>query len=308
MVTASATTQIDQFAAALEASADAGAARFAVVSADATGSFRLTGLRDRHPERVIDVGIAEANAVAMAYGISRTGVKVFVVGFASFLLTRGYEALRSYVAYHRADVTLLGGMTGLSASYDGFMHQPIEDVGLARSVPVEILIPSDEAVTRMVADCCLSEPGPRYVRLVRRAVSLPPGEAANADGALVWRVRSGDDVLLCASGAVLEQTVGAAERLVAAGAGSSVLEIARVAPSPAAELRAIAAPFGRIVVVEDHVTSTGLATAVREALSEPAERVRAIGVTIDELGSGAYEDVMAAAGLASTTIAERALA
>src|SRR5205823_1958685 len=124
--------------------------------------------------------------------------------------------------------TILGGMTGLTASYDGFMHQAIEDVGLMRALDgMEILVPSDEPTTRAAARACVESPGPRYVRLVRREVHLPP--ALGAIGPLSWRYRDGQDALLVSFGPLLAETIDAARSLEADGLHASVLEVGRVA-------------------------------------------------------------------------------
>jgi transketolase len=295
------TTQVGIFADELLARADATRPNFVVVSADATNSLRLSKFRERYPERVLEVGIAEGCAMAVAFGLSRSGMKVFVVGYSNFLLMRGLEVIRSYIAYHRADVSILGGMTGLTASHDGFMHQAIEDVGFMRAIEgMKIIVPSDEASTRAAAKECVVESGPNYVRLVRRNVLLP--EVIDRTGPLLWRVKDGRDVLLCSFGPLLAETVSAARALRTRGLNVSVLEIGRVAPVPRGELAAAAAPFRRIVVIEDHVSSCGLAAMVADALYNMQLDIRRVGLSSCSTGSGDYESILAAAGLTSDRI------
>src|SRR5687768_11467430 len=123
-----AATQLEAFVQVVVESAAPDHPDFVVVCCDSTRSFRLEQFAQRLPERVIDVGVAEAAAVGIAYGLASQGVKVFVAGFANFLVLRALEPIRSYLAYHAADVTLLGGMAGISASHDGVMHHATEDL------------------------------------------------------------------------------------------------------------------------------------------------------------------------------------
>lgn len=295
-------TQVGLFSDELIRRADAERPNFTVVSADATSSLRLAAFKERYPERVFEMGISEGCALATAFGLSRTGLKVFVVGYGSFLLMRGFEVIRSYIAYHKADVIVLGGMSGLSASHDGVMHQSLEDVALMRAAEgMKIMVPSDELTTRAAARACLDETGPRYVRLVRREVLLPPPEGRM--GPVLWRVRDGHDVLLCSYGALLEQAVEAARLLRQRGLNCSVLEVAVVAPVPSREISAAAAAFARVVVVEDHASSGGLGAVVAEALRDSPCEIRRLGAGPSAAGSGEYAAVLAAAGLSAEHIA-----
>lgn len=299
-------SQAALFADELLACADAATPNFVVVSADATSSLRLTAFRDRYPDRVFEAGIAEGCALATAFGLSRTGLKVFVVGYSNFLLMRGIEVIRSYLAYHRSDVTILGAMAGLTASYDGFMHQAIDDIGLLRAIEgMEIVIPSDELSSREWARRCVHEPGPRYVRLVRRELRLPP--AVGPLGDLVWRENGGNDVLLLSFGPLLQEVIASAAQLRGLGIGADVLEVGRVAPAPLQALRAAAASYRRVVVVEDHIASAGLGALVREALRGTPHEIRWVGLTAASAGSGTYEAVLKAAGLTVSAITAAAL-
>jgi transketolase len=279
---------------------------FVLVSADSCGSLRWNAFRERFPERVIEVGIVEGCAMAVAFGLARTGLKVFVAGYSTFLLFRGIEVMRSYVAHQRADVTILGGMSGLSASHDGFMHQSVEDIGLLQNIEgMSVIVPSDATSTRLAAQLCLTEPGPRYVRLVRREVSLPRSEPL-ARG-LGFRHRGGNDVVICSYGPLLETSLEAALALGQRGVGTSVLEVGLLAPLPAAELAAAVQAFNRIIVVEDHLPTTGLGALLTAAVDRDAHRIRRLGISPSRAASGAYGEVLAAAGLDAGAIVRAAL-
>lgn len=300
-------TQVAAFADELLAHADPQRANFVVVSADSSKSLRFHGFCTKYPDRIVEVGIAENCAIATAFGISYSGLKVFVTGYAAFLLFRGLESIRSYVAYHNADVTILGGMAGLSASHDGFMHQAVEDIGLLRAVEkLEILVPSDEQTARAAARTCLMQPGPRYVRLARREVCLP--SPVHEAWPFCWRRAEGHDVLLCAYGPILERCVSAANLLAERGIRSSILEVGRILPFPYQQFRDATQAFSRIVVVEDHLSSTGLASMIAELLRNSDQVVVRVGLEAGVMVSGEYHEALDHAGLSIENIVAAATA
>ncbi|MEU2679575.1 hypothetical protein ABZ638_22080 [Streptomyces sp. NPDC007107] len=293
---------------------------FVIVTCDATLSFRLGRFAQLHPEHVVDVGIAEATAVAAAFGLARAGLRVVVAGFAAFLSLRALEPLRSLVALHRADVTVLAGMTGLSAGRDGVQHQATEDAALVRAVPgVEIVAPSDAASARALAAHCAANPGPRWVRLVRRPVTL---RHVASDTSRVWPparwLAQGDgSVLLCAHGALCEQAEQAAQILTDRYAvTASVLEVGRLAPPPPG-LPDLLRPYPAIVACEDQTGPGALAAVLSEALTAPHSESHAdpaSGLPGSRLlrcdltaspGSGDYGELLHAAGLTGELIAAR---
>jgi transketolase len=304
-------TQLEAFVTVLTDAAAAGRRDFVVVSCDAVRSFRFERFERVAPRQLIDVGIAEASAVVVAYGLWRTGLKVFVVGFASFVVMRALEAIRSYLAYHEADVTVVGGMAGLSAARDGFMHHATEDVGVLRAIPgMRVMVPSDAQSARAAAASCLASRGPRYVRLVRRQVDLGDSEAA-ADAAwtpLRWRGAPAGDMLVCVTGPLLAQVCSAAAQLRRHGVRVAVLEVCDLAPFPAEQVRAACAGFLTVVVCEEHQPEGALGTAVQEALAPDGLSVVRFDLGGVEAGSGDYDDLLRAAGISAERLVPRLLA
>jgi transketolase len=303
-------SQLEAFVQELSDRAEPQSKNFVLVTCDAIGSFRLGSFVERFPDRVIDVGISEASAIATSYGLALSGLKVFVAGFASFLVGKGLEGIRSYLAYHRADVTLLGGMAGLSACFDGAMHQATEDIGLLRAIPgVEIVTASDQITTRSLAEHCLREAGPRYVRLVRRPVEL---EQASRGGStrwtpLTWRTPAEGTVVICAAGAMMAEASQAVALLSRNyGISAALLEIGRIAPFPRLAFRSMIMPFTDVVVCEDHQSEGGLGQLVESALHGSIARVLRLDLEWKHLGSGAYDALLEAAGLSGAAIARQA--
>jgi transketolase len=302
-------TQLEVFIKALAVSAHPRHINFILVTCDSLRSFRLESFAHRYPERVIDVGIAEANAVATAFGLWRSGLKVFVAGFANFLVLRALEPIRSYLAYHQADVTLLGGMGGLSAGNDGVMHHSTEEIGILRSIPgLEIIIPSDEAFTRAAARRCIEVPGPRYVRLVRRPVVLQVPTPVDETGwtPLRFLTEPHGEVLLCTSGALVTEALKAVSILrQELGMQVALLEVSQLALFPAEELRKIAGGFSKVAVCEEHQPVGALGSAVAEALSGMKRILLHLNLQGKYPGSGSYSSLLQAAGLDARQIASQ---
>ncbi|WP_030159900.1 transketolase C-terminal domain-containing protein [Streptomyces sp. NRRL S-244] len=284
---------------------------FVIITCDATLSFRLGDFARRHPHLVVDVGVAEATAVAAAFGMWRAGFKVVVAGFAAFLSLRALEPIRSLVALHGADVTFLAGMTGLSAGRDGAQHHATEDAALLRAVPgIEVVAPSDTDSARALAAYCAGRPGPRWVRLVRRPVPLGETPDAARPWSPVRRLTPQvGQVLLCAHGALCEQAQQAARILIERhGIAAAALEVGRLSPTPR-ELSAALAGFPLVLACEDQYRPGALASALDEALAEadgPRSRVVRCDLTASP-GSGDYADLLFAAGLTAEQLASRAV-
>ncbi|MFI2735396.1 hypothetical protein [Streptomyces sp. NPDC018711] len=310
----SAETQLEAFTGALCEELLRRPEPFVVVTCDATLSFRLGEFARLHPERVVDAGIAEATAVAAAFGLARAGLRVVVAGFASFLSLRALEPLRSLVALHRADVTVLAGMTGLSAGRDGVQHHATEDAALVRALPgVEVVAPSDAPGARALAAYCAARPGPRWVRLVRRPVTLdPPAGTTEAWAPARWLARRDGPVLLCAQGALCEQAQRAARLLGERyGIAASALEIGRLAPAPDG-LAELLRPYSLVLACEDQTGPGALAATLAEALvtreahgGPPLPRLLRCDLAASP-GSGDYGELLHGAGLTAELIAARA--
>jgi transketolase len=286
---------------------------FVIVSCDATLSFRLGNFARCHPHHVVDVGVAEATAVAAAFGLWRAGLKVVVIGFAAFLSLRALEPIRSLVALHKADVTILAGMTGLSAGRDGAQHHATEDAAVLRAIPgMEVVAPSDAASARALAVYCATHPGPRWVRLVRRPVTLCQ-QSADAVCLWVptrWLTRQDGDVLLCVHGALCEQAQQAARLLIDNyGIVAAALEVSCLSPVPP-ELATAVRRFPIMLACEDQTHPGGLAAALDEILTaegagSPRPHVVRCDLSVSP-GSGDYAELLHSAGLTAEQIAARA--
>lgn len=264
-------TQFDQLASLLDATLDCPDVVF--ISADASGSFRLSPQLRQSPGKVIEVGIAEGAAVGIAYGMSLRGYKPFVVGFSTFTLLRGLEPIRSYVCYHNADVTILGGMSGLSNSRDGFMHQSTDDVGILSAIGgIRVLTPSDQSSLELTMREVMRSPGPKFVRLYRTVIELGNDAVSLSEWTPVAvRLNYGSDFVVVSCGHVLQEGAAAVRSLRAQGKRGRLVEVLQLEPlDHSALLRAIG--DARLVIsVEDHQIKSGLGGRLKVLLNEYRE-------------------------------------
>ncbi len=300
-------TQIDQVSSILE---DALCSqRLIVVSPDASRSFRLTPAASA-TGRVIEVGVSEASAVAMAYGLSLCESQVAVIGFSSFLVLRALEPIRSLISYHRANVLILGGMSGLSNGRDGYMHQSTDDVGILSAITgIDVFSPSDESSLRTTMAGVLGrDRGPAYVRLYRTEIDLGAHTVAVAErGAAFQRINHGRDFVLLSYGHVLQECARAVHRLARCGLRGRLIEVVQLEPFDADVVGRLIADVDVVIVAEDHLIESGLGRKVQHLLypKKTAPRVLTLGLAKGQYGSSArVPDLLALYGLDAESIAD----
>jgi transketolase len=229
----------------------------------------------RCPGRFLNVGVAEANMAGVASGLALEGKKPFIYSIVPFATLRCYEQIRNDIAYHEADVTVVGVGGGFSYGPNGPTHHALEDVGALRLIPnMTVLCPGDpfetEAAVRAVARGC----GPTYLRLGRageRNVHPGPLDLRLGKG---LRLRDGGDVGIVACGSMLANASEAADLLAAEGVRCTLVSMPTVKPLDAALLQQLAADTGCIVTIEEHSLIGGLGSAVAEWLAERDGAVR----------------------------------
>ena len=222
--------------------------------------------RDAYPDRFFNVGVAEQNLVAVAAGLSRTGMLPYATTYGVFASRRAYDFIAIALAHSHLNVKIVAGMPGLTTGYGG-THQAIEDLALMRMIPGLVVIdPCDateiEAATFAIADY----PGPVYMRLLRGAVpvALPPEYLFEIGKTHV--LRKGGDIGIVSTGMMTTTALDAATRLEALGIAVSILHVPTIKPFDTSALLAFAATVPQIVTAENHVVVGGLGTLVVEAL------------------------------------------
>jgi transketolase len=265
------------------------------------------------PNRFLQLGIAEADLVGTAVGLAQRGKIPFVNSFAAFLSCRACEQVRLDVAYHRANVKLVGYYAGLSGGPAAPTHHAVEDLAIMRALPnLVVLSPADSVETCKAVQAAAAHDGPVYIRVGRAEtpqVFFDDYEFAIGKAVVL---ANGDDVALLATGnQMVAEAVAAGRQLGAAGIGARVLDVSTIKPLDREAVLAAAAT-GAVVTVEDHSVLGGLGGAVAELLAQelPVPLVR-IGID-DQFCEivGPYEEMVSYYGLDAPTIvaaARRAL-
>lgn len=271
--------------------------RICVVEADLAKATGTGPFAKAYPDRFFNVGVAEANLVGVASGLSATGKKPFAATFACFASRRAYDQFFLSANYAGLNVVLVGTDPGVTAAYNGGTHMPLEDLTLMRVIPGLVIVePSDpvslEATVRMAAE----RSGCTYLRLQRKAAPerYQAGERFEFGQAKV--LRKGDDATIVALGALMVgEALKAAEMLAAAGIEAAVIDAFTLAPLDGAKILKHAKASGRVVTCENHRITGALGGAVAELLAEagvPARLAR-IGVGAEQFGEVGTQDWLA---------------
>ena len=278
------------------------------VEADLSGSTTTNKLGKAHPDRLVNVGIAEQNMIDVAAGLALAGKTVFTGSFAAFGTGRCYDQIRNTVCYGELDVKVAPTHAGVTVGPDGGSHQMLEDVSLMRGLPgMRVLVPADYTAAKQAIRIAAQTPGPFYVRLGRARVPQVYEEGFELELGRAYVLREGDDVTLVANGVEVAEALQAAEQLASQGISAEVIDAFSVKPFDKETLLASVRKTGCVVSCEEHSTVGGLGSAVADIIGEncpvPLERV---GVR-DEFGtSGDPSELLAEYGLDAAGIVEKA--
>lgn len=257
----------DAYSRTLEALAAADPRVVAVVN-DSVGSSKLGKFRDRFPERLINVGIAEQNMVGVGAGLANGGKIPFVSGAACFLTARALEQIKADVAYSAANVKLCGISSGVAYGELGATHHSIEDLAWLRPMRgLTVIVPCDPWETAEAVKAAAASDQPTFIRISR----MPVPELEHRTPFQIGKaeiMREGQDVAIIATGTLVHRALAAAELLAAEGVSARVINMATIAPLDEAAIIAAAADCGAIVTAEEHVVRGGLGGAVAEVVTQ----------------------------------------
>jgi transketolase len=282
-------------------------ARVVAVVNDSVGSSKLGGFKERFPDRLVNVGIAEQTMVGVGAGLANGGKVPFVSAASCFLTARALEQIKADVAYSGANVKLCGISSGVAYGELGPTHHSIEDVAWLRTMgTITVLVPSDPWETAEAIKAAAAHEGPVFVRISRMPV--PELErAANARFVIgqAETLREGGDVALLANGVMVHRALVAAEALARDGVAARVVNISSMSPLDVDAVLAAAAT-GAIVTVEEHSVRGGLGGAVAEIVATryPCP-MRILGFP-DFLPTGSADWLMQQHGLTAEGIAAAA--
>ena len=275
-----------------------------VLDADLAGATKTGTFLKAFPERHFDFGIAEANMVCAAAGMSTTGLVPFASTFAMFAAGRAYEQVRNSIGYPHLNVKIGATHGGISVGEDGASHQCCEDFGLMRTIPgMVVMSPSDDIEAKAMVRAAYLHEGPVYMRFGRAAVPVIHGEDFTFEIGKGETLRDGKDVAIIANGLLVAEALTAAEELAKDGIDAMVINMATIKPLDDALVLAAAKKCGKIITAEEHSVIGGLGEAVCSLLAEKLPTpVKRIGVN-DEFGhSGPAGALLKAFGLSAENI------
>ena len=241
--------------------------RIVVVNNDSVGSSKTGAFRDRFPNRLINVGIAEQNMVGVGAGLANAGKIPFVCSASCFLTGRALEQIKADVAYSNTNVKLVGVSSGMAYGALGATHHSIEDFAWTRAIAnLTVVAPADpEETAQAVRKAAVTE-GPIFLRLSRMGVPALYDSTYTFQFGKASQLRDGDDVTLVANGIMVTRALDAAKLLAAEGIQARVLNMATVRPIDREAIVTAAKETGGIVTVEEHTTYGGLGSAVAEVI------------------------------------------
>ena len=282
--------------------------KIVVLDADLSGSTKTALFAKEFPERFFNAGIAEANMVGMAAGLSAGGMLPFASTFAIFAAGRAFEQIRQSLAYPSMNVKIVATHGGITVGEDGGSHQSIEDLAIMRSLPnMTVLCPADGPETAAAIRAIAAYDGPVYVRLGRAKVPVVFPEDCSFTIGKGSVLRDGTDMTFITTGLMTAQALEAAEILKAENINAQVVHLGSIKPIDVELVLQAARKTGAIVTAEEHSIIGGLGGAVCEVLAEgcptPVERV---GLR-DVFGqSGTGDDLLAHYGLTPAHLVEAA--
>ena len=242
-----------------------------VFDADLAGATKTGVFKKEFPDRFFDCGIAEANMVGIAAGISTTGKIPFVSSFAMFAAGRAFEQVRNSVGYPHLNVKIGATHAGISVGEDGATHQCNEDIALMRTIPGMVVInPCDDIEARQAVLAAAEYVGPVYLRFGRLAVPVINKEDYKFELGKGVTLKEGDDISLIATGLMVSKALEAAEILKAEGVYARVINIHTIKPIDKEIIIKAAKETKFIITCEEHSVIGGLYSAVCEVVANAA--------------------------------------
>ena len=278
-----------------------------VLDADLSKSTKTADFKAVAPERFINMGIAEANMMGVAAGLSTCGKVPYVSTFAMFAAGRAFEQIRNSICYPNLNVKVCATHAGLTVGEDGATHQSVEDISLMRSIPnMTVINPADAVETEAAILAIADYKGPCYVRLGRLAVNTINDEKNYTfEIGKGVTLEDGNDVTIVATGMMVDLALQAKNDLSKEGISARVINIHTIKPIDKELLVKAAKETGAIVTAEEHSVIGGLGSAVSEVITEEVPvPVLKVGIK-DTFGeSGKPGELLEKYGLTTQAIVE----
>tara|TARA_R100000935_G_scaffold46548_1_gene69986 strand:+ start:702 stop:1655 length:954 start_codon:yes stop_codon:yes gene_type:complete len=272
--------------------------------ADLTGSLKMDDFKKNHPERFFQIGIAEANMIGIAAGMTIGGKIPFTGTFANFSTGRVYDQIRQSVAYSGKNVKICASHAGVTLGEDGATHQILEDIGLMKMLPGMTVINTCDYNQTKAATLAIAEfEGPVYLRFGRpKVANFTPEDGKFEIGKAVY-LTEGTDVTIIATGHLVWEALQAAEQLNESGISAEVINIHTIKPLDEEAILKSLKKTGCVVTAEEHNFLGGLGESVSRTLVEHFPAPQEFVATKDTFGeSGTPEQLMEKYGLNAEAI------
>lgn len=279
-----------------------------VLTADLAAATKTGIFQKAFPERHFNCGIAEANMIGMAAGMSTMGLVPFASSFAMFAAGRAFEQIRNAVGYPHLNVKIGATHGGISVGEDGASHQCCEDIALMRAIPgMTVIVPSDDVEARAAVRAAYEMEGPVYLRFGRLAVPVFHGEDYQFEIGKAEVIADGTDIAIIAAGIMVPEAIEAGRALSEKGISARIINVPTIKPIDEEVILSAARECGKILTVEEHSVIGGLGDAVASVIAEKAPvPLRKIGVQ-DVFGhSGKAEALLRQFGLCADNIVKEA--
>ena len=272
--------------------------------ADLTGSLKMDAFLKENPERFFQIGIAEANMMGIAAGMTIGGKIPFTGTFANFSTGRVYDQIRQSIAYSQKNVKICASHAGLTLGEDGATHQILEDIGMMRMLPnMTVIVPADFNQTKQATIAIADHQGPVYLRFGRPVMPIfikpdAPFIIGKADV-----IKEGIDVTIIACGHLVWKSIEAIKTLEERGISVELINMHTIKPLDEAAILASVAKTKCVVSAEEHMINGGLGEAISQVLSRNLPVPQEFVGVDDSFGeSGAPMELMTKYGIDTQNI------
>ena len=272
--------------------------------ADLTGSLKMNDFQNNHPERFFQVGIAEANMMGIAAGMTIGGKIPFTGTFANFSTSRVYDQIRQSIAYSNKNVKICASHAGVTLGEDGATHQVLEDLGMMKMLPhMTVINPCDYNQSKAATLAIAEHVGPVYLRFGRPKVPNFTNENQEFIIGKAVHLQEGNDVTIVATGHLVWEALEAAKKLYEQNISTDVINIHTIKPLDSEAIIKSVQKTKCIVTAEEHMLNGGLGDSIAQLLSrELPSPLEMVGVN-DTFGeSGTPRQLMEKYGLTSNDI------
>ena len=276
--------------------------------ADLTGSLKMNEFENNHPDRFFQVGIAEANMMGIAAGMTIGGKIPFTGTFANFSTGRVYDQIRQSIAYSEKNVKICASHAGLTLGEDGATHQILEDIGLMKMLPNMVVInPCDFNKTKAATKAIADYHGPVYLRFGRPKVANFTPENQKFEIGKAVMLNEGKDVTIIATGHLVWKAIEAGQILAEAGIDAEIINIHTIKPLDEEAILNSVRKTKCVVTAEEHQMNGGLGDSVAQCLARNFPLPQEFVAVNDSFGeSGTPEELLEKYGLGTSNIVDAA--